>query len=669
MSTKHHSLVLGGIGGDSHSVGLNILKHALSHAGYQTHFLGINNSLDDFLELSDQVNAVLISCMDGHARHYLRSLQSELKRGKALWYLGGNLAVGSTEGVEAHFVSKGFDRVYANFVDISTVLEALKTDLHTVEPVVFRAPATRAGCNVQGSKGLATRISSRLEFLNLRDEVLRSWPSGAGAKSLQDNARFLEQVPSFAQALKGAHDKHTMIVQPRSGVPDASDQEFQFKIFRDNGVRAVSYQIDSMTRNNNYSGAAKAIRESAKGRDNCLNGFPLINYNIDVLREITKNVALPIQTRHSTRDPRLLAEMSYAGGVTAFEGGPISYNIPYYKDYPLSDALSAWRYVDFLTGYYYQEHGIVLDREFFGTLTATLIPPCIAIATNVLEALLAAGQGVKCVSLAYAEQGNRCQDIAAIEVMGSLAREILGEHGYDDVDVYTNFHQYMAAFPQSRWRSEQLIAASATTAALSGATRMIVKAPAESRSIPTLEDNLRALELVDAGIARAEECTVNHGQVAAERALIRKEASALINSVLEIQEDSLEQKIVRAFELGRIDIPFAPSIHNRGIVRTLRDLEGAVRFLDVGHLELDRESREFHEQKVNERRNAETTRGNHLDDILIEHDVLQLFREQYPEWPLDRYSPNKKARRRLGVKSCVLPLRSSLRGSGPSLAF
>ena len=38
--------------------------------------------------------------------------------------------------------------------------------------------------------------------------------------------------------------------------------------------------------------------------------------------------------------------MSLAGGVTAFEGGPVCYNIPYYAELPLEVSLERWRYVD-----------------------------------------------------------------------------------------------------------------------------------------------------------------------------------------------------------------------------------------------------------------------------------------------------------------------------------
>jgi len=58
---------------------------------------------------------------------------------------------------------------------------------------------------------------------------------------------------------------------------------------------------------------------------------------------------------------------------------------------------------------------------------------------------------------------------------------------------------------------------------------------------------------------------------------------------------------VQAFRQGLLDIPFSPSIHNRGEVVSVRDSEGAVRFLCTGTTAIDRELKEFHRSKLQER--------------------------------------------------------------------
>jgi methylaspartate mutase epsilon subunit len=396
----------------------------------------------------------------------------------------------------------------------------------------------------------------------------------------------------------------------------------------------LSYHVDSLTRNNNYAGAEEAIRESRASGAATINGFPVINHGVPALRRIISEVGAPLQTRHSTRDPRLLAEISYAGAVTSFEGGAICYNIPYYKDYPLDQSIRNWQYVDSLTGLYFKRFGVVLDREFFGTLTATLIPPCLAVVTNIIEAVLAVRQGVRCVSLGYAEQGHRAQDIAAIRALGRMARDILCNLGYGDVQINTVFQQYMAAFPASAERSAELIFNSAVTAALSGAARVIGKTPVEALRIPSLEDNLSGIDLIRRGITSAGEGRVDEARVEEECDLIRREAECIFDSVVFCGKGDIARGVVAGFERGFLDVPFSPSVHNRGEVVTARDVEGAVRFLSPGNLQLTRELREFHEEKACERRRAEGLRSARCDYLLVERDVMQVARGQYERWPL-----------------------------------
>lgn len=635
-------ILLGGIGGDSHSVGLTILRQALQANGYRVCYLGTQNRPEDFFRLAAWCDVVMISSMDGHSRYYLRGFPELLKRcdgRRPLWYLGGNLHLRDGVGYERQYLEMGFHRVFVKFVDVSTVLEILERDLEGAE--------TSVGCQVPGgpaaeaSPRLPSPVSDELlepdEFERDRKGVLERWKTGPAARSLEHNAEFLARQASFdsAQALVEA-GRLPILVQPRSGVPSVEEQIRLFKAFKSVGARVLSYQVDSLTRNNNYAGAEEAIRESRASGVSTLNGFPVVNHGVTGLRRIISEVRLPLQTRHSTRDPRLLAEISYAGGVTSFEGGAICYNIPYYKDYPLDESIQTWQYVDRLTGIYHERFGVELDREYFGTLTATLIPPSLAIVVNILQTILAVRQGVRRFSLGYAEQGHRAQDIAAIRTLGAMANEVVHNLGYRDVRVRTVFHQYMAAFPETRGRAEELIYNSAITSTLTGATRVIVKTPAESFKIPTLEDNLYGLSLVMRGVGAAPDASrsVDQSRVAEESALIRREVQAILDSVILCGRGVVADGIVNAFRKGFIDIPFSPSIHNRGEVSTARDVEGAVRFLSPGNLQFDRELRDFHSEKIEERRGAEGLSSEKQNHLLVERDVMRIPRGRYQSWPL-----------------------------------
>jgi methylaspartate mutase epsilon subunit len=253
---------------------------------------------------------------------------------------------------------------------------------------------------------------------------------------------------------------------------------------------------------------------------------------------------------------------------------------------------------------------------------------------NILEAILAIRQGVKWVSLGYAEQGHRIQDIAAMRMLRSLAEEIIGRLGYHDVQVNTVFQQYMAAFPESQIRAEELIYESSITASVSGATRTIVKTPVEASGIPSLEDNLRGVSLAMSGAAAAAHTPIDEGRVAEECSLIRREVEAILESLLLCGRGSIAEGIVEGFRRGFLDIPFSPSIYNRGAVMTARDRDGAVRFLSCGNLQLGRELQEFHRNKMDERRHAEALLSEEQNYLLVERDVLRIPRGLYERWPL-----------------------------------
>ena len=156
--------------------------------------------------------------------------------------------------------------------------------------------------------------------------------------------------------------------------------------------RSLPSTIDAYSRLNRYAECQVGIDESIKAGRAMMNGFPAVNHGVKGCREVYESVDKPLQARHGTPDSRLLAEIIHAGGWTSNEGGGISYNVPYAKDVSIEKSLSDWMYCDRLVGFY-AEQGIIINREPFGPLTGTLVPPSMAIVTGIIEALLAAEQG------------------------------------------------------------------------------------------------------------------------------------------------------------------------------------------------------------------------------------------------------------------------------------
>ena len=190
-----------------------------------------------------------------------------------------------------------------------------------------------------------------------------------------------------------------------------------------------------------------------------------------------------IRDSHGTPDARLLTEICYAAGFTSYEGGGISYNVPYAKNVPLERTILDWQYCDRLTGLY-EEAGIPINREPYGPLTGTLVPPCISHAVAIIESLLAAEKGVKNITVGYGQCGNLVQDGAAIRTLEELTDEYLEKYGYTDVEVTTVLHQWMGGFPQDEAKAFGVISWGSAAADLAKATKVIVKTCLLYTSIP-----------------------------------------------------------------------------------------------------------------------------------------------------------------------------------------
>ena len=258
------------------------------------------------------------------------------------------------------------------------------------------------------------------------------------------------------------------LVQPRAGVPALDKHIELLQYLEASGADFLPSTIDSYTRQNRYQEAEKGIEESVKEGRALLNGFPAVNHGVQGCRMVLESINVPLQARHGTPDSRLLAEVVHAGGWTSNEGGGISYNVPYAKAVSIEDSLKYWQYCDRLVGYY-EEHGVTINREPFGPLTGTLVPPSISNTIGIIEALLAAEQGVKNITVGYGMGGNIIQDVAAIRTLQAQTDEYLKKYGYKDVIVTTVFHQWMGGFPYDEAEALGLIAMSSTFCALSGA--------------------------------------------------------------------------------------------------------------------------------------------------------------------------------------------------------
>jgi len=441
-------------------------------------------------------------------------------------------------------------------------------------------------------------------FDSIREEVLKQWPTGsevnfAEAVSYQ---RAISKKKIFANKLKKAKEKGETLIQPRAGVALINEHIELLKYLEEEGeADLLPTTIDSYTRQNRYEEAENGMAESKTAGRSLLNGFPAVNHGVANCRKVNESVNMPVQVRHGTPDARLLTEISIAGGFTAYEGGGISYNIPYAKSVSLEKTIYDWQYVDRLVGRY-EEQGVTINREPFGPLTGTLVPPCVSNAVAVIESLLAAEQGVRSITVGYGQCGNLVQDVAAIRALEIITDEYLDKFGYKDVVATTVLHQWMGGFPQDEAKAFGVISWGAAAAALSGATKVIVKTPHEAMGIPTKEANAQGLRATKQLVTMLadQRMPLTH-ELQDEINIILAETRCILERVYAIGDGDMAVGTVRAFEAGILDVPFAPSRFNMGKILPARDNNGAVRLLDCGNLPFTEDIKNFHREKIEER--------------------------------------------------------------------
>ncbi len=441
-------------------------------------------------------------------------------------------------------------------------------------------------------------------FFAEREEVLTQWPTGKNV-NFDEAVAYQKSIPEerrFGTKLAKAVEENTTLIQPRAGVALHQAHIELLRFLEEEGeADLLPTTVDSYTRLNRYNEAELGIEKSKETGRSMLNGFPIVNYGVDICREVVSSLKSPVQVRHGTPDARLLTEISIAGGFTSYEGGGISYNIPYSKNHSLEKTIAHWQYADRLVGMY-EEAGVSINREPFGPLTGTLIPPCISNSVAIIEALLAATQGVKDITVGYGQCGNIIQDVAAIRSLNILTREYLDNYGFNDVRVTTVFHQWMGGFPQDESKSFGVISWGAAAAALAKATKVIVKTPHEAMGVPTKEANAAGLRASKQLISMLKDQDFRSiPAVVMESEIIMEEMRCILNKVKELGNDDYAVGTIAAFQAGVLDIPFAPSKFNIGKAMPARDNTGSIRLLNIGNLPFTNDLIEFHKQKLEER--------------------------------------------------------------------
>lgn len=381
----------------------------------------------------------------------------------------------------------------------------------------------------------------------------------------------------FDAHIDAARRAGALVVQPRMGFHQVAQMRRGLQAVRDTGLRVVgTVTLDSYTRVGDLERAAQSLRE---GRE--LNGFPIVSHGVRRTRQMLEGLQaddFPIQVRHGSARPEHILSAVMACGIDATEGGPVSYCLPYGRT-PLREAIASWRRCADLAARPASGRAGLHIETFGGCMLGQLCPPGMLVAISILEACFFAQRGVLSLSLSYAQQTSLHQDIGALHALRTLAARHLPTARWHVV-LYT----YMGVFPRTVGGAEDLLVSSVHTALAGGAERLIVKTVAEAHRIPTIDENIRALELAarhaasPAGLPR-----VGDPRVEEHRAAVLRESEALIEAVLDLHDD-VGEALRKAFALGYLDIPFCLHRDNAGQTQSTLHEDGSLRWLRTGRL-------------------------------------------------------------------------------------
>ncbi|MER7763033.1 methylaspartate mutase [Streptomyces sp. NPDC097619] len=381
--------------------------------------------------------------------------------------------------------------------------------------------------------------------------------------------------PSFGGFVAAAAAAGRLVVQPRMGFGDPA--LMRHGLSRTRGAVATTVgtlTIDSYTRVGDLAGARAALDEGAR-----LNGYPIASHPADVTRELlhgVRDAAFPVQVRHGSSRPEAIIRASAAAGLDATEGGPVSYCLPYGRT-PLAESVANWaRGCELLAELAPAPRRPHLET-FGGCMLGQLCPPGLLVAISLLEAVFFVRHGIRSVSLSYAQQTHPGQDAEAVRALRRLAAEFLPP----DVDRHVVLYTYMGVFPHTERGATRILEDSAQLAVRAGAQRLIVKTTAEAHRIPSVRENVRALETAAAASALAGR--PDGGAVDPEEAdgEVYREARAFVEAVLELSEDP-GRALRAAFARGVLDVPFCLHPDNAGRSRSFLDPTGRLRWSDTG---------------------------------------------------------------------------------------
>ena len=447
-------------------------------------------------------------------------------------------------------------------------------------------------------------------FMEMRKEVLAIWPTGKEV-DLEEAVQYQLALPDskrFHKVLQRIHDEGRISLFPRQGTPLLEDEIALIRSLNELDIHLLPFTTDSYTRNLQLDKVERGLQESVRTGRPALNGWPIINHGVKTNRRVVEACDGALDPRSSRIGQSMVAEIAFASGMNAFPNSFFGWIAGYDKKATVEECIETAQYTGRLIGYY-ADHGVIITTDCHGWLPNFVIPMSVNMATQIIESLISAKQGVKSVFPQVNIQGCLTQDLADMRVLPRLMRQYLDRFGHSDVIIPGVFGSQspLYPFPQELGSAFGYIGYTAMTAALGGVDVCSVKTVDEAAGVPSEDshrESYRAAQWIF-GVMKDQSFEVDNEAIHREEEVAAAEVTAILEKVLELGDGDVAVGTVRAVEAGVLDSPFSINIHTADKVLGIKDNEGITRYLDFGNLPIPEDIKDFHRQRVVEREKAE----------------------------------------------------------------
>jgi methylaspartate mutase epsilon subunit len=440
-----------------------------------------------------------------------------------------------------------------------------------------------------------------------RNEWLAEWPTGKEI-DFEDAVAYQKSLPDtkiWWKVMARLNQDGRTVVSPRAGTGILENEIKLCRTIEKSGVPLIPVTTDSYSRSHKYEKARQALEESTRTGKSVLNGYPIAIQSLKNTRKI-------IESCDAAFSPRgvegLSMELSIAAGMTA-SGMEIFPGFgSYSKNTTLEQAILNSQVNNRVCGWY-ADQGVILSMDLHGWIPSATVPLSINIVGQIIDAISAAEQGVKAFTPLIHFMGNMSQDLAWSLVSPRLIREYLDKCGYKDTFLTGRICQMIPLFPVplDLGGAFAYINYSAMVASLAKAEALFVRTVDEGAGVATEETHAMSYRSAKwiFDVVREQKIEFNIKDIEIEEKITDAEVRAIVDKLFEIGDGDILVGAIKGIESGILDSPWSSNLHVKDEVLGVRDIRGACRYLDFGHLPIPDEIREFHREKVAEREKAQ----------------------------------------------------------------